>query len=146
MLADIGGEAALAGALVPIACVGETLPERERGEATAVVSRQLEALLAVLLPPERWVIAYEPVWAIGTGRNATPEQAQEMHAHVRARIRERFGAAAASVRVLYGGSVTPENAASLLAMPDVDGALVGGASLSAHTFVPIVRAGAGAAH
>jgi triosephosphate isomerase len=134
--------AALAAGLSAIVCVGETLEERERGETEAVVDRQLAAALYDL-PGEhlgRVVVAYEPVWAIGTGRNATPEQAQAVHGHIRARLVARFAAVGEATRILYGGSVTGENAAALLAGPDVDGALVGGASLAAAGFAAICRA------
>ena len=130
--------AALAAGLTPIACVGETLDERERGDTQAVVARQVDALLATLAgDAARIVVAYEPVWAIGTGRTATPEQAQEVHRALRARLAQ---AGAGSVRVLYGGSVKGSNAAALFAMPDIDGALVGGASLDADEFLMIGRA------
>jgi triosephosphate isomerase len=125
----------------PIVCVGETLEQREQGRTTAVVSGQLEGSLASV-PPERAddvVVAYEPVWAIGTGRTATPELAQEVHALIRAQLRRRFGAAGDRIRIQYGGSVKPDNAASLLAQPDIDGALVGGASLEPESFARIVR-------
>ena len=130
--------AALAAGLTPIACVGETLDERERGETQAVVARQVDALLAILAGgAARIVVAYEPVWAIGTGRTATPEQAQEVHGALRARLAP---AGAGGVAVLYGGSVKGSNAAALFAMPDIDGALVGGASLDADEFLMIGRA------
>jgi triosephosphate isomerase len=132
---------ALHHALVPILCVGETLAERDAGREEAVVLRQLDAALAGAEPArEALVVAYEPVWAIGTGRTATPAQAQAMHRLVR----ERLGAApgGADVRLLYGGSVKADNAAELFAEPDVDGALVGGASLDAAAFAAIARAAA----
>jgi triosephosphate isomerase len=127
-----------------ILCVGETLKEREAGETASVLQRQIEGSLANLeagtLP--QLVVAYEPVWAIGTGRNATPEQAQEAHSFIRGQIRKKFGDfAASSLPIQYGGSVKPDNAASLMRQPDVDGALVGGASLKADDFLAIVRAG-----
>jgi triosephosphate isomerase (TIM) len=129
---------ALAAGLTPIACVGETLDERERGETDAVVARQVDALLAALAADAaRMIVAYEPVWAIGTGRTATPAQAQEVHAALRARLAR---AGAGDVSVLYGGSVKGSNAAALFAMPDIDGALVGGASLDADEFLMIGRA------
>ena len=136
--------AAVEGGLTPIFCVGETLDERDSGEMESVLARQLEP---VLRDPAGarvadWVLAYEPVWAIGTGRTATPQQAQEAHAWLRAHLRAGLGEAAKGVRILYGGSVTAENAASLLAEPDVDGALVGGASLKAADFAAIARAAA----
>jgi len=133
--------AALAAGLTPILCVGETLQERDRGEAFRIVARQVAGSLEAVAPGnlENLVLAYEPVWAIGTGRTATTEQAQEMHAHIRARLAELGGTAAASrTRVLYGGSVKPDNIAGLMAKTDVDGALVGGASLEAETFASIV--------
>ena len=127
--------------LTPIFCVGETLEERERGQAESVLARQLDALLAkgaaVL---STGVIAYEPVWAIGTGRTATSAQAQEAHAFLRGRIARQDAKVAAQVPMLYGGSVKASNAAELFAMPDVDGGLVGGASLVADEFVAIRHA------
>jgi len=136
--------AATAAGLVPIACIGETLGEREAGQTLAVLDRQIkdgfDGFSATQLGA--LVIAYEPVWAIGTGRNATPEQAQEAHAHIRARLRGWFGVAAAdNCRILYGGSVKPDNIATLRAQPDVDGALVGGASLEPRSFCDIVTRG-----
>ena len=125
--------------LIPILCVGETLEERERGQTMQVVSRQLTAVLdlAGVAALRAAVIAYEPVWAIGTGKNATPAQAQEVHAHIRAAIAGRDAKIAADVRILYGGSVKAANAHELFAMPDVDGGLVGGASLKADEFLKI---------
>jgi triosephosphate isomerase (TIM) len=133
--------AALAAGLEPILCVGESEAARDAGETEVVLERQLQADLAALESPEleRVVIAYEPIWAIGTGRTATPEQAQEACAFIRDVVRMR-GAAAEQVRVLYGGSVKPDNAAELLSKPDVDGALVGGASLDPADFAAIVEA------
>jgi triosephosphate isomerase len=134
--------AALAADLRVIVCVGELLEERDRGEAETVVSRQLEAALRGLTASdlERIIVAYEPVWAIGTGRTATPEQAQEMHAFVRRVFAQRFSAEAAErLRILYGGSVKPDNIAGLMKQADVDGALVGGASLEAESFARIVN-------
>jgi triosephosphate isomerase len=130
--------------LVPVLCVGETLEEREGDQTITVVSRQLEAVLAVtgVQALAKAVIAYEPVWAIGTGRTASPEQAQEVHAMIRAKVAERDGTIGGSVRVLYGGSVKASNAQELFAMPDIDGGLVGGASLKADEFARIC-AGAG---
>jgi len=130
--------------LVPVLCVGETLEERERDQTTSVVSRQLEAVLAVtgVHSLARAVIAYEPIWAIGTGRTASPEQAQEVHAMIRSKVAERDGTIGGSVRILYGGSVKASNARELFAMPDIDGGLVGGASLKADEFARIC-AGAG---
>jgi triosephosphate isomerase len=128
--------------LIPILCVGETLEERERGHTTQVVQRQLAAVLDVagVGSLARAVIAYEPVWAIGTGKTATPEQAQEVHAHIRADIAGRDAKIAAEVRVLYGGSVKATNAREIFAMPDVDGGLIGGASLKADEFLKICAA------
>jgi triosephosphate isomerase len=127
--------------VLPIACVGETLAEREAGETMQVVARQVRGALTGLAAGDlaRLTVAYEPVWAIGTGRTATTAQAQEVHAAIRAVLRELGGPAADAVRIQYGGSVKPENAADLLAQPDVDGALVGGASLKAEDFSRIVK-------
>jgi triosephosphate isomerase len=133
--------ALLAAGLKPIVCVGELLAEREAGQTLQVVGRQVRAGLAGL-PPEALAavtLAYEPVWAIGTGKTATTAQAQEVHAAIRAILRELGGAVADSIRIQYGGSVKPENAAELLSQPDVDGALVGGASLKAKDFLAIVK-------
>ena len=133
--------AALAADLTPIVCVGETLEERDRNETLAVLDRQIKAGLDGLTGDQvaSLVIAYEPVWAIGTGRNATPEQAGEAHAHVRSRIRQWFGGNAADqCHVIYGGSVKPDNIGELILLPDVDGALVGGASLDVRAFADIV--------
>lgn len=126
-----------------IICVGESLEEREAGQTEAVVLRQLKAGVENLDSGDtsNIVIAYEPVWAIGTGKVATPEQAQEVHSILRAFLAERFGEdAARTLRIQYGGSVKPENAAELLSQPDIDGALVGGASLKAEAFAAIVKA------
>jgi triosephosphate isomerase len=133
--------AALAAGLEPILCVGESEEARDAGRTEAVLEAQLQADLAAVDGPERArvVIAYEPIWAIGTGRTATPEQAQETIAFVRDVLR-RSGAAADEVRILYGGSVKPGNATELLGMPDIDGALVGGASLDPGDFAAIVEA------
>jgi triosephosphate isomerase len=137
---DIGLQvaAALAAGLEPYLCVGEKIEERERGETWAVVERQLVTGVAEIPGGDlsRVTIAYEPVWAIGTGLTATPEQAQEVHAAIRAWLAER---GAADRRILYGGSVKPANAATLMAAEDIDGALVGGASLDAATFAAIVK-------
>ncbi len=134
---------ALANALIPILCVGETLDERRAGRERAVVERQVEGALAgvTLDDPAGLVIAYEPVWAIGTGETATPEQAQQMHAFLRKLLRQRLGEdVGGGVLLLYGGSMKPANAADLLAQRDVDGGLIGGASLKAPDFAAIVRA------
>lgn len=135
--------AALAAGLQAIVCVGETLAEREGGQTKAVVERQVRAALEGLEPAaaERLTVAYEPVWAIGTGKVATPAQAQEVHAQIRGLLTQRFGGGAAgAIRIQYGGSVKPDNAKELLGQPDIDGALVGGASLKAGDFVAIVKA------
>jgi len=127
--------------LTPILCVGETLQERESGRTKEVVKKQVVEGLKGLTPESEFVIAYEPVWAIGTGRTATPELAQEVHEFIRNTLKELFGSEKAeTVRILYGGSVKPNNAAGLLKMPDIDGALVGGASLKAESFSQIVKA------
>ena len=135
--------AAYAAGLAPIACIGETLEEREAGRTFEVLDTQLKAVIDGVTAEQfaQMVIAYEPVWAIGTGRNATPEQAQEAHAHVRARLRAWLGAEAADkCQILYGGSVKPDNAKAILQQPDVDGALVGGASLDPQGFFAICSA------
>jgi triosephosphate isomerase (TIM) len=134
--------AAVDGGLIAVVCVGETLPERESGRTLEVVERQLERALRQLSADEvgRLAVAYEPVWAIGTGQVATPEQAQEVHAFIRKRIAHTHGdPVAAAVRILYGGSVKPDNIAGLMALGDVDGVLVGGASLAADSFLKIVH-------
>ena len=135
-------ERAAANGLAPIACVGETLEQREAGEAERTVGRQIEALVADegTSALAAGAVAYEPVWAIGTGRTAAPEEVQAMHRTIRARIADRSPSAAASIRILYGGSVSEKNAASLFAMPDVDGGLIGGASLDPARFIAICRA------
>ncbi len=136
-------KAALAAGLIPIVCVGETLEEREREQTLVVLDRQLRLGLDGLTADQvaGLAIAYEPVWAIGTGRNATAAQAQEAHAHIRTRLRERFGAEAGDAcRILYGGSVKPANTKELVSQADVDGALVGGASLDPKGFAEIVTA------
>jgi triosephosphate isomerase len=127
--------------LYPIVCIGETLEERESGQTLDVLDRQVKVGLDGVSAEHvaDLVIAYEPVWAIGTGRNATPEQAGEAHTHIRARLRQWFGADAAErCHVIYGGSVKPDNVAALSALPDIDGALVGGASLDVRAFMTIV--------
>jgi triosephosphate isomerase len=128
--------------LIPILCVGEQLPERDSGRCHEVVARQLDTVLELCGAEslEQSLVAYEPVWAIGTGRNATPEQAQEVHAFIRQRIAARDARIAAATRILYGGSVKAGNAAELFAMPDVDGGLIGGASLKADEFLSILAA------
>ena len=138
--------AALAAGLTPIVCVGETLEERESGETAMVVRRQFDRSLADVTAEqiEQIVIAYEPVWAIGTGKVATPEQAVEVHAELRNLLVQRYNdGAAAAVRILYGGSVKPENAADLLSQPNIDGALVGGASLKVNDFLGIAAGATG---
>ena len=141
---------ALAAGLLPIICVGEQLADRDAGRTETVVGEQLDAVLAGLAGSslglaalERCVLAYEPVWAIGTGRTATPEQAQAVHAFIRGRIAQRDATIAGLVRVLYGGSVKPGNARELFGMADVDGGLIGGASLKADEFVAIIAAAVG---
>ena len=128
--------------LIPILCVGEQLHEREGGHTHQVIARQLDAVLELSGAPAlgHAVVAYEPCWAIGTGRNATPEQAQEVHAFIRARIAARDAKIASEARILYGGSVKAGNAHELFAMPDVDGGLIGGASLKADEFLAILAA------
>jgi triosephosphate isomerase len=130
--------------LIPVLCVGETLEERESGQTEAVIARQLDAVISMqgIEGFAQAILAYEPVWAIGTGRNASPEQAQAVHAFLRGRIRARDANMAGQVRILYGGSVKAGNAAELFSMPDVDGGLVGGASLSADEFQRICAAAA----
>jgi triosephosphate isomerase len=139
--ANLKVRAALRAGLQPILCVGETLSERDAGEAFHVVRRQLAGGLAELDTADgaRLTLAYEPVWAIGTGRTATPQQAQEMHEFIRGKLSEQFGDTAQQIRIQYGGSVKPDNAAHLLDQPDIDGALVGGASLKADDFLKIVK-------
>jgi len=134
--------AALAADLVPILCVGETLEQREAGETETVLRRQVEADLADVGEDDlhRVVIAYEPIWAIGTGRNATPEQAAEAIGFIRSLVGARSESAAGAIRILYGGSVKPENAAEVLAPDGIDGALVGGASLDPDDFAAVVAA------
>ena len=138
--------ALLAKGIRPIVCVGEALAEREAGRTLAVVGAQLRESLASV-PRERAaevVVAYEPVWAIGTGKTATPEMAQQVHAALRAELAALFGPAGSAMRIQYGGSVKPDNTAELMAQPDIDGALVGGASLDAKSFAAIVSAAGGA--
>ena len=137
--------AAQAAGLTPILCVGETLDEREAGTTEAVVDEQLDAVLdvAVIDALAAAVVAYEPVWAIGTGKTATQEQAQDVHRHIRSRLAAHNEAVAGGIRILYGGSMKGENAAGLLAQPDIDGGLIGGASLTAADFLAIAAAAAG---
>ena len=133
-------QAALGCGVTPIVCVGETLAEREAGQTEAVVKRQLSAVIHALAHcAAEMVVAYEPVWAIGTGRTASPEQAQAVHAVLRAQLQAATGRGNA-LRIIYGGSVKPDNAASLFAQPDIDGGLIGGAALKAADFVAICRA------
>lgn len=134
-------EAALRNDLVPIFCLGETLEEREDGKTSEVVETQLREGLGDLRPhnPERFVLAYEPVWAIGTGKTATPEQAQEVHAFLREQLGKLLGTNfAENVRILYGGSMKPNNAKALTSRPDIDGGLIGGASLKVDDFIGII--------
>jgi len=135
-------KAALSGGLIPIWCVGETEAEREKGQTFSVIKEQMQEGLKGFSPHEiqKVVIAYEPVWAIGTGKTATKDQAQEVHQFIRGQLESAFGnSIAKAVRILYGGSVKPENIVELMAMDDIDGALVGGASLKADSFATIVR-------
>jgi triosephosphate isomerase len=135
-------KAALAAGLVPIVCVGETLVEREAGKTQPVLERQIQGGFAGLTPQDfsRIIIAYEPVWAIGTGRTATPEMAEESHRSLRELGRRQFGDILSSqVRILYGGSVKPDNVGGLMAKEEIDGALVGGASLKPDSFLALVN-------
>ena len=133
---------ALKTGLVPIVCVGETLAEREARQTDGVVGRQIDAVLAAVDGGDltNIVVAYEPVWAIGTGKTATPQMAQDVHAMLRAKLLKKDAQAGPKVRILYGGSMKPDNAKELLAMPDIDGGLIGGAALKATDFLAIVRA------
>jgi triosephosphate isomerase len=143
-LIDRKTAAAVKQGLIPIVCIGETLEEREKGLTFQIIERQLSLSLKNFregntIPPNT-ILAYEPVWAIGTGRNATPEQAQEVHQVIRQWLKAQFGERTAeAMRVLYGGSVKPDNVRDLMSRPDIDGALVGGASLKPESFLPIVR-------
>lgn len=136
---------AVASGLSPVLCVGETLQQRQAGATEAVIRQQLDAVLAAVSDEElaRGIIAYEPVWAIGTGHTASPEQAQEVHAVIRRTVLARSARIAGELRILYGGSVKGANAQALFAMPDIDGGLVGGASLDAADFLKICSAAAG---
>ncbi len=132
-------EAAFRAGLLAIVCVGETQAEREGGKTIAVVRRQLEGSLPDRARAANTVVAYEPVWAIGTGRTPTMDEIIEAHREIRNLLSARFGAEASLMRILYGGSVKPDNARSILSLPNVDGALVGGASLKAGDFLPIIE-------
>jgi triosephosphate isomerase len=140
---NLKARAALRAGLTPIICIGETLAERDAGETLGRIQAQLDGALVDMTDAEleRIVIAYEPVWAIGTGRNATPAQAQEVHHFIRTRLATRAPALAPKLRILYGGSVKPDNIRALMAEEDVDGGLVGGASLSAESFIRLVKEG-----
>ena len=133
---------AIKAGLTPIVCVGETLAERDAGQTELVVGQQIDTVLAAISADDliRIVIAYEPVWAIGTGVTATPHMAQDVHAMLRARLATKHAATSGDVPILYGGSMKPDNARELLAMPDIDGGLIGGAALKAADFLAIVRA------
>jgi triosephosphate isomerase len=143
-MVDLKAKAAMGVGLVPIVCIGETLEEREAGRTFDVIEEQLNGSLKNFKEnktmPSSVILAYEPVWAIGTGKTASPEQAQDVHHYIRRWIEDNFdGETADAVRILYGGSVKPENAKDLMSRPDIDGALVGGASLKSDLFVPIIR-------
>jgi triosephosphate isomerase len=133
---------ALRSGLTPIVCVGETLGEREVGHTDKIVGQQIDTVLAAIDATDlaNIVVAYEPVWAIGTGKTATPQMAQEVHAMLRARLARKNAAAASKVRILYGGSMKPDNAKELLSMADIDGGLIGGAALKASDFLAIIKA------
>lgn len=133
---------ALSAGLTPIVCVGETLAQREAGQTDSVVAEQLNVVLAAIAASDlaKIVVAYEPVWAIGTGKTATPEMAQEVHAMLRKQLQAKNAEAAGQVRILYGGSMKPDNAKELLAMSDIDGGLIGGAALKSADFLAIIQA------
>ena len=131
-------EVALAGGALPIVCIGETLAEREANDTLKVIATQMAGSVPSANPAAKIVIAYEPVWAIGTGLTPTSEQIAEVHSAIRGHLKEQFGAGADDVRILYGGSLNPKNADEILAIPDVDGGLIGGASLKADSFLSIV--------
>ncbi len=135
--------AAQAAGLIPLLCVGELLEEREAGNTESVVARQLDAVIdkVGITAIAAGIIAYEPVWAIGTGKTASPQQAQDVHAFIRQRVAEKDAGVAEKLQILYGGSVKPDNAVELFAMTDIDGGLIGGASLDAEGFLAICRAG-----
>jgi len=134
--------AALAAGITPIVCIGETLAQREAGQTDTVVAQQLGAVLAAIAADDvaKLVLAYEPVWAIGTGKTATPQMAQDVHQVLRSQLAAKNAVAAAGVQILYGGSMKPENAKELMAMPDIDGGLIGGAALKAADFLAIIHA------
>ena len=134
--------ATLAAGITPIVCIGETLAQREAGQTDAVVAQQLGAVLAAIAADDvaKLVLAYEPVWAIGTGKTATPQMAQDVHQVLRSQLAAKNAVAAAGVQILYGGSMKPENAKELMAMPDIDGGLIGGAALKAADFLAIIHA------
>jgi triosephosphate isomerase len=140
---NLKSRAALRAGLAPIICVGETLAERDAGETLGRVQAQVDAAIVEISEADlaRCLIAYEPVWAIGTGRTATPAQAQEVHRFIRSRIAAKSASVAASLRILYGGSMKPDNVRALMGEPDIDGGLVGGASLVAESFVRLVKEG-----
>lgn len=133
---------ALAAGLTPVVCVGESLEEREAGQTEAVICGQLQAVLDAIAPEDmaKIVLAYEPVWAIGTGKTATPQIAQEAHHFLRECLAKKHAAAAVEVKILYGGSMKPENAKELMAQPDIDGGLIGGAALKSSDFLGIIQA------
>ncbi len=136
--------AVLDAGLTPIVCIGESGDEREKGHTESVLSRQMKGSLALVSANQgtKLVIAYEPVWAIGTGKTATPERAQQAHAFIRSLLREKFTDVSDRIPVLYGGSVKPENAGEIISQPDIDGGLIGGASLDADSFIKIIEAAA----